>query len=262
MPTTSGMRRRGYTPQALRNFCDGLAVAKTDGTVDMAQLEYEIRSDLNDNGLRAMCVLNPVKVTLENYQGTEVLEVANHPQKEEAGKRDIPFSNSLYIDRADFSTDTTLGRKKFKRLVLGDYVRLRGAYVIQATDVVQDSNGDITEIKAVVVEGTLGTNPPAEQKPRGVIHWVDATTAKEVEVRLYDRLFTVENPDKAEGGYLSVINPESLVSIKAMLEPAACNCAPETGFQFEREGYFTADRYDHSAQTPVFNKTIGLREGN
>jgi glutaminyl-tRNA synthetase len=262
MPTISGMRRRGYKPEALRNFCDGLAVAKTDGTVDIAQLEYEIRSDLNDNALRAMCVLNPVKVILENYEQNEILEVANHPQKEEAGKREIPFSNELYIDRADFSEDTTLGRKKFKRLVLGDYVRLRGAYVIQATDVVKDANGDITEIKAQLVEGTLGENPPAEQKPRGVIHWVDAKTAREVEVRVYDRLFTAENPDKAEEGYLSVINPESLVTIKALLEPAACDCAPETGFQFEREGYYTADRFDHTPEKPVFNKTIGLREGN
>lgn len=262
MPTIAGMRRRGYSPRAIRNFCDGLAVAKTDGVVDMAQLEFEIRNDLNENANRAMCVLKPLKITIENAQ-SETLQVANHPQNDALGKRDVPFSGSIYIDKADFSTDTTLGRKKFKRLVLGDYVRLRGAYVIQATDVVTDASGEITEVKAKLVEGTLGANPEnPEQKPRGVIHWVCAQNAKAVQVNLYQRLFLEENPDKAEGGFLSVVNPNSLEQTTAYLEPAAANCAAETVFQFEREGYFVADRFDHTSDKPVFNKTIGLRESH
>ena len=262
MPTISGMRRRGYPAAAIRQFCDGLAVAKTDGTVSVSQLEFEIRNHLNDNAMRAMCVINPIKVTLTNVSKNSVLQVSNHPKQEAAGKRGVPFSNALYIDRADFSVDSTLGRKKFKRLVLGDYVRLRGSYVIRATDVVKDDQGEVLEIKAEIVEGTLGANPAPEQKPRGVIHWVCANSAREIELRIYDRLFTEENPDAAKEGFLSVVNEHSLHITKAWLEPVAAKCAAETTFQFEREGYFTADRFDHSDDAAVFNKTIGLREGN
>lgn len=262
MPTIAGMRRRGYSAKAIRKFCDGLAVAKTDGVVDIAQLEFEIRDDLNERASRAMCVLNPLKVTIENATN-QTLSMANHPQNEDLGQREVPFSADIYIDKNDFSTDTTLGRKKFKRLVLGDYVRLRGAYVIQATDVVLDDGGEIVEVKAKLVEGTLGANPEnPEQKPRGVIHWVCANSAKAVQVSLYQRLFLQENPDKAEDGFLSVVNPDSLQKTTAFLEPAAASCAPETVFQFEREGYFVADRINHNSDTPVFNKTIGLRESH
>ncbi len=265
MPTVSGMRRRGYSAASIRNFCDGLAVAKTDGVVDIAQLEHEIRDDLNNNAARAMCVLNPLKVTIENFEGdVELLSVANHPNNEEMGKREVPFTRELYIDKTDFSEDTTLGRKKFKRLVIGDYVRLRGAYVIKAEDVVKDTSGEIIEIKASLVADTLGANPPPEMKPRGVIHWVSATEGKQVEVRVYDRLFTDENPgalpSEGEDNFLTVVNYDSLQVLEnCWLEPAAAACAAETCFQFEREGYFVSDRYDHSADKPVFNKTIGLR---
>lgn len=268
MPTIAGLRRRGYRPQAIRNFCDGLAVAKTDGTVDVAQLEFEVRNDLNQNALRAMCVLNPVRVRLNNFaevcgDSAVTLSLANHPNNEELGSRDVPFTETLYIDRADFSEDTSLGRKKFKRLVMGDYVRLRGAYVIKAEDVIRDDQGDISEIIASIVDNTLGANPPEDMKPRGVIHWVSANLGKPVELRLYDRLFAVEDPDKQEGGYLAALNPNSLtVNRQAIAEPALLDCPPETHYQFEREGYFVSDRYDHSPETPVFNLTIHLREGN
>ena len=264
LPTISGLRRRGVSAKALRQFCDTLSISKTDGVVDMAQLEFEIRDDLNKNAHRAMCVLNPLKVTLRNYDeictdAVTTLQVANHPQDETQGKREVPFTSTLLIDKADFNTDTTIGRKKFKRLVLESYVRLRGAYVIKACDFVEE-NGEIVEVIAEIVPGTLGKNPEPEQKPRGVIHWVSESESMPVEIRHYQRLFTAENPDKAEDGYLSVINPDSLTVTTAQLEPAAAMAAPEKGFQFEREGYYTADRYDHSAEKPVFNLTISLRE--
>ncbi|WP_330110898.1 glutamine--tRNA ligase/YqeY domain fusion protein [Methylophaga thalassica] len=261
MPTISGMRRRGYTASALRSFCNGLAVAKTDGVVDIAQLEFEIRNDLNENAARAMCVLNPLKLTITNASdGVEWLEVANHPQQESMGHRSVPFTKAIYIDASDFSEDTSLSRKKFKRLVIGDYVRLRGAYVIKADDVIKNDSGDVVEVIASLVPNTVGQNPPAEMKPRGVIHWVSATEAKEVELRLYDRLFLAEAPGKETGNYLDDVNPDSLKVIKAVAEPAIVNCKPETAFQFEREGYFVTDRYDHTVDSPVFNLTIGLKE--
>lgn len=268
MPTIAGMRRRGYRPEAIRSFCDGLAVAKTDGTVDVAQLEFEVRNDLNQNALRAMCVLNPVAVRLTNFAdvcGDEALwlDLPNHPNKEELGSRKVPFTHTLFIDKADFSEDISLSRKKFKRLVIGDYVRLRGAYVIKAEEVIRDAQGEITEIIASIVANTLGANPPEDKKPRGVIHWVSASLGIPVELRLYDRLFAVEDPDKQEGGYLAGLNSNSLViNRQAIAEPAIVDCEPETHFQFEREGYFVSDRYDHNAENPVFNLTIHLKEGN
>ncbi len=263
MPTISGLRRRGVSAKALRQFCDTLAVSKTDGVVDIAQLEFEIRDDLNKNAHRAMCVLNPLKVTLCNYndicgEGVTTLQVANHPQDESQGKRKVPFTETLYIDKADFNTDATIGKKKFKRLVMDSFVRLRGAYVIKAFDYIE-VDGEVAEVIAEIIPDTLGKNPEPEQKPRGVIHWVSATESKEVELRHYQRLFTVENPDKAEDGYLSVINPHSMSVTTARLEPAAACADTEQAFQFEREGYFTADRYDHTHDKPVFNSTISLK---
>lgn len=268
MPTIAGLRRRGFTARAIRNFCDGLAVAKTDGTVDMAQLEFAIRDDLNTHAARAMCVLNPVRVRFSNFNelvGSDVqwLTLDNHPNNPDMGTRQAPFTETIVIDQADFSEDTSLTRKKFKRLVIGDYVRLRGAYVIKAEEVVRGADGAIVEIVASIVPNTIGVNPPEDIKPRGVIHWVSENLGKAVEVRVYDRLFTVENPDKQEGGYLEAINPQSLVVVNnAFIEPAVAHCAPETHFQFEREGYFVSDRRDHTAEKPVFNRTIGLKEGN
>jgi len=176
------------------------------------------------------------------------------------GNRSLPFTKDIYIDASDFTEDTSLSRKKFKRLVIGDYVRLRGAYVIKADDVIKNDKGEVIEVVASLVPDTVGQNPPPEMKPRGVIHWVSATEGKEVELRLYDRLFLAEAPGKETGNYLDDVNPDSLQVIKAFAEPAIVNCEPETAFQFEREGYFVSDRYDHSADTPVFNLTIGLKD--
>lgn len=261
MPTISGMRRRGVTAAALRNFCDGLAVAKTDGVVDIAQLEFEIRKDLNEHAARAMCVLNPLKVTITNAPDVvEWLKLANHPQQESMGQRSVPFTKQIFIDVADFTEDNSLSRKKFKRLVLGEYVRLRGAYVIKADDVVKNEQGEVVEVIASLVEDTVGKNPPPDIKPRGVIHWVSATEGKQVELRIYDSLFKVEAPGKATGNYLDDVNSESLTIIKAIAEPSVVDCEPETSYQFEREGYFISDRYDHSPNEAVFNLTISLKE--
>lgn len=262
LPTIQGMRRRGYSADAVRNFCDSLAVAKTDGVVDMAQFEFFIREDLNENSARAMCVMNPLKLVITNFpEGeVEVLSAPVHPQKE-IGTRELPFTREIYIDRSDFNEDTTLSRKKFKVLVPGDFMRLRSAYVIKAEEVIKDSNGEITEVHASLIPGTVGENPPEGMKPRGVMHWVSATEGKQATVRIYDRLFKVESPDKGEGDFLDHINPGSFSVIEnCWIEPGLVNAAPETGFQFEREGYFVADRYEHSVETPVFNKTIGLRD--
>lgn len=262
MPTISGMRRRGYSPQAVRNFCDSLAVAKTDGVVDMAQFEFFIREDLNDNAARAMCVMNPLKVVITNFPADEIemMTAPVHPQKE-MGNRQLPFTRELYIDRSDFSEDTTLSRKKFRLLVPGDYMRLRSAYVIKAEEVIKDDSGEILEVHASLVAGTVGENPPEGIKPRGVMHWVSATEGKQATIRVYDRLFNVEAPDKGEGNFLDNINPQSFTELtNCWIEPELANAAAETAFQFEREGYFVADRYDHSAAQPVFNKTIGLKD--
>jgi glutaminyl-tRNA synthetase len=265
MPTISGMRRRGYSAHAVRKFCQSLAVAKTDGIVDIAQLEFFIREDLNEQAPRAMCVLNPIKVVISNFDeyvdgDSETMLAPVHPNKEELGSREIPFTKELYIDRADFSEDTTLGRKKFKRLVFGEYVRLRNAYVIKADEVVKDTEGNTETIIASLVPGTVGENPPEGMKPRGVIHWVSASQGKQATVRIYDRLFDHEAPDRGEEDFMQHINPHSLSVLEnCWVEPALANAVAESAFQFEREGYFVADRYDHSAVEPVFNMTIGLR---
>lgn len=265
MPTISGMRRRGYSPAAVRNFCQSLAVAKTDGVVDMAQLEFFIREDLNDNAPRAMCVLNPVKLIISNFEehingDVQTVAAPVHPGKEELGTRELPFTKELYIDRADFSEDTTLGRKKFKRLVFGEYVRLRSAYVIKADEVIKDAEGNIETIIASLVPDTVGESPPEGIKPRGVIHWVSASHGKQATVRVYGRLFVHEAPDRGEENFMQHLNPDSLSVLQnCWVEPSLADAAPEGAFQFEREGYFVADRYDHQTGSPVFNMTIGLR---
>ncbi len=271
MPTLSGLRRRGYSARAVRNFCNSLAVAKTDGVVDVAQFEFFVREDLNQNAPRAMCVLNPVKVTVTNFAdhikgAVQVLTAPAHPSVD-LGERQLPFTAELYIDRADFSQDGSLSRKKFKRLVLGDYIRLRYAYVIKADEVVKDATGEIVEIKASLVPGTVGENPPEGMKPRGVIHWVSVAEGKQARVRVYDRLFTHPAPESADesgnSDFMQYINSQSVrVLDNCWVEPGLVSVAPESGFQFEREGYFVADRYEHSADKPVFNMTIGLRDSS
>ena len=260
MPTVSGMRRRGYTPAAIRKFCDMIGTTRSDGVVDVAMLEFAIREDLNENAPRAMCVLNPLKVVLTDYpeEKLESISAPCHPSREEFGQRELPFTRELYIDADDFREEAN---KKYKRLVLGKRVRLRNAYVIEADEVVKDGEGNIIEVRAHTIPNTLGENPEDGIRPRGVIHWVSVRAGRRAEVRLYDRLFTDEAPDKGENDFLDSINPDSLTVVEqAWIEPALADAEPEQGYQFEREGYFVADRYDHSAEHPVFNRTIGLRD--
>ena len=258
MPTISGLRRRGVPSVAVRNFCDSLAVAKTDGIVDMAQFEFFIREDLNENAKRAMCVLDPIKVVFGNVDAAETLTAPVHPNKE-PGERKLPFSSEIYIDRADFSEDTTLSRKKFKRLVLGEYVRLRCAYVIKADEVIKNKQGDVTELRCSIVPGTVGESPPEGIRPRGVIHWVDANECINCEVRLYDRLFNEAAADSGDKNYLDHINPDSLqVLTGCKAEIGLADAIAEDTYQFEREGYFTRD--GKAGGGLVFNRTIGLKD--
>ena len=260
MPTVSGMRRRGYTPRAIRQFCDMIGTTRGDGVVDVAMLEHAIRDDLNEHAPRGMCVLNPLKVILSNYpeDQCEQLQAPSHPARAEMGQRTLPFSRELFIDADDFREQAN---KKYKRLVLGKRVRLRNAYVIEADEVVRDERGELVAVIARIVPGTLGSDPQDGVKPKGVIHWVSAAGGKRATVRLYDRLFNHEAPDRAEGDLRQYLNPESLLVVHdAWIEPGLAEAAPEENFQFEREGYFVADRIEHSAQQPVFNRTIGLRD--
>ena len=258
MPTISGLRRRGVSPTAIRNFCESLAVAKTDGVVDMAQFDYFIRDDLNNNAPRAMCVLKPLLVTLTNYDKSEVFTASAHPQRDDLGSRSIAFDSQIYIDQSDFSEDTSLSRKKFKRLVLGEYVRLRGAYIIRADEVIRNSDGEIQEIKASVVENTVGADAAEGIRPRGVIHWVSAPNSLDCTVNLYDRLFNQPLPDSGEGSFTDHINPDSLkVIVGCKAEVSLGQAMASKPYQFEREGYFCRDSQSVSL---VFNRTIGLRD--
>ena len=261
MPTISGLRRRGVSASAIRNFCDSLAVAKTDGVVDMAQFEHFIRDDLNNNARRAMCVLEPLLVTVTNYEQHKVEQfpVSVHPQREDLGQRILPFRQQLYIDRKDFSEDTSLSRKKFKRLVIGDYVRLRGAYIIRAEEVVRDSDNNIQEIKASIVPNTVGADAPEGIRPRGVIHWVSAQDALDCTVNLYDRLFAEAEPDAGDKNFLEHLNSDSLKVMQGCkAEASLANAEVGEHYQFEREGYFSRDA-KHS-DILIFNRTIGLRD--
>jgi glutaminyl-tRNA synthetase len=261
MPTISGMRRRGFTAVAIRKFCDMVGVTRSNGTVDVGMLESAVRDDLEQNARRAMCVVEPLKIRLNNYpQSSELLSLSAHP-KLDMGHRELPFAQTIFIEKEDFSEDTSLGRKKFKRLVIGDFVRLRGAYVIKAEEVVKDEKGDIIEVIASIVPGTVGVNPDPEFKPRGVIHWVSVEHAIPCELRIYDRLFNDPSPDKnKEKPFTELINPDSLRIIKrAWVEPSLKNAEIETRYQFERTGYFVVDS-DSRQEKLVFNQTLPLRE--
>ncbi|MBB1378533.1 glutamine--tRNA ligase [Pseudoalteromonas sp. SR43-2] len=256
MPTIAGLRRRGYTPGSIREFCLRIGVTKQENMVEMGMLEACIREDLNENAPRAMAVLDPVKVVIENYDAdkVETLSVVNHPNKEEMGRRDVPFTREIYIEREDFKEEAN---NKFKRLVLDKEVRLRGAYVIKAQRVEKDENGEITTIFCTYDSETLGKNPSDGRKVKGVIHWVSAPESISAEVRLYDRLFSVPNPAAAEE-FETTLNPESLVVLpNAKLEPSLANSHAEQGFQFERTGYFSRDS---KSENVVFNQTVGLRD--
>jgi glutaminyl-tRNA synthetase len=259
MPTLDGMRRRGYTPASIRNFVELAGISKANSTVDVGMLEFCLREDLDRTAPRAMCVLRPLKVVLTNYPAdkSDDIVLARHPKDESMGTRTIPFARELYIDRSDFEEVPPPG---FKRLVPGGEVRLRGAYVIKCEEVVKDADGNITELRCTADLATLGANPEG-RKVKGVIHWVPAAASVPVEVRLYDRLFSHENPDAADGDYRDHINPASLQVLQgARAEPSLAQAQPEDRFQFEREGYFVADRYDSKPGAPVFNLTIGLRD--
>jgi len=258
MPTISGLRRRGYTAASIREFCKRIGVTKQDNTIEMASLESCIREDLNDNAPRAMAVIDPVKLIIENYpQGeSELVTMPNHPSKPEMGSRDVPFSAEIWIDRADFREEAN---KQYKRLVMGKEVRLRNAYVIKAERVEKDAEGNITTIFCTYDAETLSKDPADGRKVKGVIHWVSAAHALPVEIRLYDRLFSVPNPGAAED-FLQVINQDSLVIKQGFAEPSLKDAVAGHAYQFEREGYFCLDSRYATADKLVFNRTVGLRD--
>ncbi len=257
MPTIAGFRRRGYTPASLRRFCEMIGVTRSDGVVDVGMLEHAIRDDLDKNAPRAMCVLSPLKVVLTNYpEGqTESLTVPGSPNREDLPDRTLPFGREIYIDRDDFREEAN---KKYKRLVLGKRVRLRGAYVIEADEVVKGDDGEIALVKARYIEGTLGENPEDGIKPKGVIQWVAAHEHARFEVRLYERLFNDPEPDAGDKHFLDSINPESLTVVPDCLGEIGLNNADVgAGYQFERIGYFCRDS---RAENLVFNQTISLKD--
>ncbi|QXX87285.1 glutamine--tRNA ligase/YqeY domain fusion protein [Acinetobacter lwoffii] len=255
MPTVVGMRRRGFTPEGLRDFCQRVGVSKVDGSiVDVAMLEYCIRQSLENTAARGMAVLNPLKVTLTNLPADMDLTHSRHPNID-MGERVIPLTTELYIDRKDFEEEPPKG---FKRLIPGGEVRLRHAYVIKCDEVIKDENGEVVELKCSIDPETLGKNPEG-RKVKGVIHWVSATKGVPAEVRIYDRLFTESDPEVGDD-FLANLNPESLKVVQAVIEPALAQAQPEDRFQFEREGYFVADQYDHSSEKPVFNRILDLKD--
>lgn len=258
MPTISGLRRRGFTPASIREFCKRIGVTKQDNMIEFSSLESCIRDDLNENAPRAMAVLDPVKIVIENFaeNSVEPLTVANHPNKPEMGEREVPFTREIWIEREDFREE---GNKKYKRLVLGKEVRLRGAYIIKAERVEKDQQGNITTIYCTYDPDTLGKNPADGRKVKGVIHWVSADKALPAQFRLYDRLFTVANPAAADN-FAATINPDSLITMHGFVEPSLKDALPEFGYQFERMGYFCADIKDSRPDSLVFNRTVGLRD--
>jgi glutaminyl-tRNA synthetase len=261
MPTLSGLRRRGYTPASIRTFCDLVGVTRSEGVVDVGMLEFAIRDDLDKQAPRAMCVLAPLKVTITNFDANslEHFTAQLHPQKPEMGTRELPFTRELYIDRHDFRETA---EKDFKRLVLGQEVRLRNAYVIRANEIVRGADGQIVELKCTYDPDTRGKNPSDGRKVKGVIHWVSAAHSLDVEVRLYDRLFTAEFPEEDKSKtFLDFINPQSLTILKGCkAEPTLANATSDIRYQFEREGYFCADSVESRPGKLVFNRTIGLRD--
>lgn len=255
MPTISGLRRRGYTPESIREFCRRIGVTKQDNVVEYSALEACIREDLNVNAPRAMAVINPLRVVIENFEGEELLTVPNHPNREELGTRTIALTKEIYIDQADFREEAN---KQYKRLVLGKEVRLRNAYVIKAERVEKDAEGNIVTVYCSYDPETLGKNPEG-RKVKGVIHWVSATKNHPAEFRLYDRLFTVSNPSAEEDIY-QALNPHSLVVKHGFVEQNLIDAEPEKAYQFEREGYFCADSKDSHKEHLVFNLTVSLKE--
>ena len=260
MPTIAGMRRRGFTPKALRDFCEMAGVTKVNGVVDISMLEHALREDLNALSPRAMCVLHPLKVTLTNYpeDKTETMLAPIHPQREDWGNRELPFCREIYIDQDDFREEAN---KQYKRLVLGKRVRLRNAYVIEADEAVKDASGKIIEVRAHVIEDTVGKDPADGVKAKGVIHWVSARDNLDCEVRLYDRLFSDPAPDAGEKNFLDFMNPNSLQILQGCKgEIGLTKATTDDRYQFEREGYFILDSRYSTPAKPVFNRIIGLKD--
>ena len=264
MPTISGMRRRGYTPEGLRLFAKRVGISKSENIVDMSVLEGAIREELENSAPRLMAVLDPLKITLTNFEAgkTQSRSAAFHPNHEEMGSREVLISPTIYIERDDFAENPPKG---FKRLTPGGEVRLRHGYVIRCDEVVKDAAGNVVELKCSIDHDTLGKNPEG-RKVKGVIHWVSAEHAVPATVRLYDRLFTVERPDAVrgkDGAYLpftDFLNPESVKEITAYVEASANDLPSESRWQFERLGYFVTDRRDHVQGKPVFNRTVTLKD--
>ena len=262
MPTLSGARRRGFPPEAVRNFCEEVGITKFKGITDVARLENEVRKVLNVTAPRRMAVLDPLKLVLVNMEPGQVeeVEVKNNPEDESAGSRKVPLGRELWIERDDFMIEAP---RKYFRLAPGRAVRLRGGYIVQyAGHLTDPESGEVTEVHCEYLPGTIGQSPPEGVVCKAAIHWVSAAEAEEAEVRLYDRLFDHENPDSAEGGFLSVLNPDSLgIVTGARLEPGLANESPGFVCQFERLGYFCADsRYHEPGTRAVYNRTIGLRD--
>jgi len=254
MPTIAGYKRRGYTPESILNFCDQIGVAKTNSMVDVSQLEFCIRDDLNKKVPRVMCVLNPLKVTIENYDGHEEINASYYPDDiPKSGSRALPFSREIYIERDDFMENPP---KSYFRLTPNQPVRLKHAYIISCKEIIKDNNGNITQIKARYYPASKSGSDTSGIKVKSAIQWVSAKEAKAIEVRLYDRLFSCQSPDGVED-----LNPNSLQVIKnALVEPAVIDEKQDERFQFERQGYFYADPVDYSDKNPVFNKIVGLRD--
>ena len=259
MPTISGYRRRGYTPQSIRNFAEKIGIAKRDNTVEISLLEHSVREDLNKRAPRVMAVLQPLKIVIENYpeEQTEELAAVNNPENPEAGTRNVPFSRELFIEQNDFMEDPP---RKFFRLAPGREIRLRYAYFITCTQVIKDENGHVIEIRCTYDPETKGGSAPDGRKVKGTIHWVSAKHCLDAEVRLYDRLFSVPNPGK-DGDFKKDINTDSLqVLTHCKVEPSLKNTDPSVTVQFERKGYFCVDFVDSSPEHLIFNRTVPLRD--
>ncbi len=261
MPTLQGLRRRGYTPAAMRLFAERVGISKQNSLIDFSVLEGALREDLDSAAARRMAVIDPVKLVLTNLDEghQEQLTFSNHPKDESFGSRQVPFARELWIDREDFAE---VPPKGWKRLVPGGEVRLRGAGIIRCDEVIKDADGTITELRGWLDPESRPGMEGANRKVKGTIHWVSAVHAVPAEIRLYDRLFSVPNPDDESEGktYRDYLNPESRRTVTGYVEPAAASATPEQSFQFERTGYFVADRRDHTEAKPVFNRSVTLRD--
>ena len=258
LPTIAGLRRRGYTPASIRDFCRRIGVTKSDNNVELAMLQSVIRDDLEDKAPRVMGVLNPLKVVIENYPEDQVenLTVANHPKIDALGTRTLPFTREVYIDREDFREEAN---RKYKRLVTDGEVRLRYGYVIKAHQVIKDDAGQIIELRCTYDPETLGENPVG-RKVRGVIHWVSAQQNQPAEIRLFEPLFTVDCPDASDQDYRDLLNADSRTTVQGFVEASLADATVEQRFQFEREGYFCIDNKDSKPDHLVFNRVVGLRD--